>query len=70
MQKILQTNDYVSLPGLGSIVRKYESAQLTNDGKTLLPPKEYFVFDPNRTFNDEALENYLEASYGLSKSEA
>lgn len=70
VQKILQTNDYVSLPGLGSIVRKYESARLANDGKTLLPPKEYFVFDPNRTFNDEALENYLEASYGLSKSEA
>jgi len=70
VQKILQTNDYVSLPGLGSIVRKYESARLANDGKTLLPPKEYFVFDPNRTFNDDALENYLEASYGLSKSEA
>jgi len=70
VQKILQTNDYVSLPGLGSIVRKYESARLADDGKTLIPPTEYFIFDPNRTFNDEALENYLEASYGLSKSEA
>jgi len=70
VQKILRTNDFVSLPGLGSIVRKYESARLAYDGKTLLPPKEYFVFDPNRTFNDEALENYLAASYGFSKIEA
>jgi hypothetical protein len=70
VQKILQTNDYVSLPGLGSIVRKYESAHLADDGKTLLPPVEFFAFDPSRSFNDEALENYLEASLGLSKIEA
>lgn len=70
MQKILQTNDYVSLPGLGSIVRKYEPARLADDGKTLLPPAEYYVFDPSRSFNDEALENYLETSLGLSKTEA
>lgn len=70
VQKILQTNDYVSLPGLGSIVRKYESARLANDGRTLLPPSEYYAFDPGRSFNDEALENYLEAGLGLSKIEA
>lgn len=70
VQKILQTNDYVSLPGLGSIVRKYESARLADDGKTLLPPAEYYVFDPSRSFNDEALENYLETSLGFSKTEA
>lgn len=70
VQKILQNNDYVSLPGLGSIVRKYESARLANDGRTLLPPAEYYAFDPGRSFNDEALENYLEAGLGLSKIEA
>ncbi|MBC7124755.1 MAG: SPOR domain-containing protein [Bacteroidales bacterium] len=66
----MQTNDYVSLPGLGSIVRKYESARLADDGKTLLPPAEFYVFDPSRSFNDEAFENYLESSLGLSKTEA
>lgn len=70
VQKILQTNDFVSLPGLGSIVRKYESARLADDGKTLLPPVEYFVFDSNRLFNDEAIENHLTLSSGITKSEA
>lgn len=70
IHKILLTNDFVSLPGLGSFVRKYEPAKLSSDGKTLLPPSEKIFFDTSRTFNDEAIENFLVENKGISKSEA
>ncbi len=70
VQQILLTNDYASLPGLGSFVRRYDPAKVADDGVTLLPPQETVVFDSSRAFNDEALENYLVEHRGMSKPEA
>lgn len=70
VQQILLTNDYASLPGLGSFVRRYDPARVADDGVTLLPPQETVVFDSSRTFNDDAVENYLVEHRGLSKPEA
>ncbi|GEM_PF-280330 len=70
LQQILYTNDFVSLPGLGSFVRRYSSARIAEDGKSLLPPSEYFVFDTSRVFNDEAIENFLVEHQNISRSEA
>lgn len=59
IQELLSRLDFVSLPGLGSFVKKYESASLSVDGKLFNPPREYFIFDTKRVFNDEALENFV-----------
>lgn len=57
IQELISRLEFVSLPGLGSFVKKYEPATPTADGFN--PPREYFVFDTLRTFNDEALVNFI-----------
>ncbi|BDX37337.1 hypothetical protein CYCD_06920 [Tenuifilaceae bacterium CYCD] len=59
IQELLSRLEFVSLPGLGSFVKKYESATLSSDGKSFNPPREYFIFDTSRVFNDEAIENFI-----------
>lgn len=59
IQELISRLEFVSLPGLGSFVKKYEPASPSADGKTFNPPREFFIFDPSRIFNDEALENYI-----------
>jgi len=59
IQELLSRLEFVSLPGLGSFVKKYESATLSTDGKLFNPPREYFIFDTSRVFNDEAIENFI-----------
>lgn len=68
--EILARNQFVSLPGMGSFVAKYHPARLSADGKTFDPPKQEIIFDPSRTFNDEAIENYLVESSGATPTEA
>ena len=65
-QFLLSRLDYVSLPGLGSFVRKYEPAKLSPDGKTISAPQEFYTFDSSRNFNDEALENYIHEATGIN----
>ena len=67
---LLATNNFVSLPGLGSFIVTYKPAQLSADSQTFKPPKEFIRFDTSRTFNDEALENALVDSYGFSKTDS
>ncbi|HPF93427.1 MAG TPA: SPOR domain-containing protein [Tenuifilaceae bacterium] len=67
---LLATNNFVSLPGLGSFIVTYKPAQLSADSQTFEPPKEFIRFDTLRTFNDEALENALVDSYGFSKTDS
>lgn len=69
-QYLLAHLNYVSLPGLGSFMKLYNSAQLSSDGKTITPPHESFVFSTERNFNDEVLEEYLHESTGISLTEA
>ncbi len=67
---LLATNNFVSLPGLGSFIVTYKPAQLSADSQTFEPPKEFIRFDTSRTFNDEALENAMVDSYGFSKTDS
>ncbi len=59
IQELLSRLEFVSLPGLGSFVKKYETASRSADGTSFNPPREFYVFDAQRTFNDEALENFV-----------
>lgn len=69
-QFLLTHLDYVSLPGLGSFIKKYEPAKLAADGKSIAPPHEYYTFDTTRNFNDGAMENYLQNTKHISADEA
>ncbi|MGE0077602.1 MAG: SPOR domain-containing protein [Bacteroidales bacterium] len=70
IQELLSRLEFVSLPGLGSFVKKYKSASLSTDGKTFNPPLEFFVFDTTRLFNDEAIENFICDSTGVDHKSA
>jgi len=70
IRELLAKNDYISLPGVGSFTQKYEPAFPSADGKSFIPPKQVISFDTSRTFNDEAIENYLCDQMGISHSEA
>ena len=70
IKELLASNDFVSLPGLGSFVQRYEPAKLSPDGASLLPPHQSVSFDPSRTFNDGLLERYLREKHGLTSTEA
>lgn len=68
--EILASNNYVSLPGVGSVIQKYQPAKLSSDGKTFEPPRQEIAFDTTRTFDDEAIEKHLVESKGINPSEA
>lgn len=69
-QELLSRLEFVSLPGIGSFVKKYNPAWLSADGKTFNPPREYYVFDTSRTFNDDAIESYICETPGVTHEEA
>ncbi|MBN1988752.1 MAG: SPOR domain-containing protein [Bacteroidales bacterium] len=69
-RELLISNNYVSLPTIGSFVQRYEPARLKADGKTFTAPKQVIIFDTSRTFNDEAIELYLCEKLGISPSKA
>jgi len=70
VRELLAKHNYISLPGLGSFIQKYEPARPTADGKGFISPKQSITFDSSRTFNDEAIENYLYEKLGISHSDA
>lgn len=69
-QELLSRLEFVSLPGLGSFVKKYEPASLSTDGKLLNPPREYFIFDTSRTFDDEALTTFVVENVNVDHKKA
>jgi len=70
IRELLANNNFISLPGIGSFIQKYEPARPSSDGLSFIPPKQVIAFDPSRSFNDEAIENYLSEKNGISHSEA
>ncbi len=70
IQELLASNDFISLPTLGSFVQHYEPAQLSTDGTSFQPPRQVVTFDLSRTFSDGLLENYLIDSKGITALEA
>lgn len=70
IKELLARHDYISLPGLGSFVQKYEPARLAPDGQSFLPPRQTVTFDTSRTFNDEAIENFLCERTGVNHARA
>jgi nucleoid DNA-binding protein len=59
IRELLAKHTYISLPGLGSFIQKYEPAKPSADGKGFISPKQTIAFDSSRSFNDEVIENYL-----------
>lgn len=70
IRELLAKHNFISLPGIGSFTQKYEPAFPSADGKSFIPPKQIISFDTSRTFNDEAIENYLIEKLGISHTEA
>ncbi|HCT29480.1 MAG TPA: hypothetical protein DIW31_01820 [Bacteroidales bacterium] len=70
IRELLAKHDYISLPGIGSFTQTYEPAFPSADGKSFIPPKQVISFDTSRTFNDEAIENYLCDKMGITHAEA
>jgi nucleoid DNA-binding protein len=70
VRELLAKHNYISLPGLGSFVQTYEPAHPSADGNSFIAPKQTITFDDSRTFNDEAIENYLCEKMGISHSKA
>jgi nucleoid DNA-binding protein len=70
IQLLLSQFDFVSLPGLGSFVKRRNPAKVSNDRSTIEPPSEYYIFDASRTFDDEAITNYLCNTLGIDHKEA
>jgi len=70
IRELLAKHDFISLPGIGSFIQKYEPAYPSPDGKGFISPKQSITFDSSRTFNDEAIENWLCEKMGISHSNA
>ncbi len=70
IREVLTHNDFVSLPGIGSFIQKYEPARLSSDGTALQPPRQTVTFDSTRVFNDEAIENYICKTTGVNHTKA
>lgn len=70
IRELLAKHNYISLPGLGSFIQKYEPARPSAVIDGFLAPKQTISFDTTRTFNDEAIENYLCDKMGINHSQA
>lgn len=70
IQLLLSQFDFVSLPGLGSFVKRRNPAKVSDDRSSIEPPSEYYIFDTSRTFDDEAITNYLCSTLGIDHKEA
>jgi len=70
IRELLAKHNYISLPGLGSFIQKYEPARPSEVVDGFLAPKQSISFDSSRTFNDEAIVNYLCEKMGVSHSQA
>jgi nucleoid DNA-binding protein len=70
IKELLASNDFVSLPGIGSFVQSYQPAKLAADGKSFLPPRQTITFDTQRTFNDGLLERYIQDVQAISSTDA
>jgi len=70
IRELLAKHNFISLPTLGSFIQKYEPAHQSPDGKGFISPKQNITFDDSRTFNDEAIENYLCENMGITHSNA
>ena len=70
IRELLAKHNYISLPGLGSFIQKYEPARPSSVVDGFLAPKQSISFDTTRTFNDEAIDNYLCDKLGIPLSKA
>ena len=57
-------HDCVVLPGVGAFLARYESARLTPDGLTILPPRRVIGFNADLTHDDGLLAGSISRSTG------
>jgi hypothetical protein len=68
---ILQSNNFITIPGLGSFVSQYHPARIIkSDYVKFIPPRKVIAFNTLIQQNDGILESILQSDYKLSLSEA
>lgn len=55
IRELLQCNDYVTLPSMGTFVVEHVPSQIVNEGKSITPPSCEVHFDSSRTEGNESL---------------
>lgn len=63
---LLHEHDVVSLPGLGSFVGAYKSAQVDQVTGTVTPPAKTITFDDNLRMDDGLLIDTIGKTYGIT----
>lgn len=64
LQYLIICHDCVVLPGIGAFLARYESARLTPDGLTILPPHRVTGFNADLTHDDGLLAGSIARSTG------
>jgi hypothetical protein len=68
--EFLVNKGHVLLPGLGSFVSTYQSAQLLQDNKAIQPPRRIYSFDPEQKQNDNTLALFIAGKENIPVSVA
>lgn len=70
LYRVIEVNEYVNLPGMGSLVRQYEPCNIKEKGHTIHPGQYRVIFDSQRDFDDNALVNYLRKYHDYDEYQA
>lgn len=67
IRELLQCNDYVTLPSMGTFLVEHIPSQIVNEGRSITPPSCEVSFDSSRTEDNESLHR-LSSCYSVSSS--
>ena len=71
IKDILTRREGIVIPGLGSLVSRYQSAKIDHRQKVIHPPKKEICFNPNvTTDSDQVLANYIATKENITLSKA
>jgi len=68
--ELLYKYDCVTLPGLGAFICNYNSAEISNDQRSIVAPTKTVIFNKNITNNDGLLAQKLSQKKGISFKKA
>jgi len=71
IQDIITRREGVVIPGLGSLISKYQSAEIDSQKKVIQPPKKEIHFNPNvTTDSDQILAHFIVSTKKVTLSRA
>lgn len=70
IEYLTRVHDCVAVPGLGAFIAQYESARISDDGSSILPPSRTIVFNGALTHNDGLLVNSVARRSGIHYEDA